>query len=447
MTNLQSVGIINPLKADRKANTWHKVTFDQPFSEDSQIIVIPMTQTYVGNETPGLRLRNVNAQGFEIRFDEVISGGKNSDGDHGDEQVGWIAYGLSKKASAQDIQNVMSKTQISGIINPLTADRKANTWHKVTFEQTFSQDSQIIVIPMTQTYLGAETPGLRIRNVNAQGFEIRFDEIISSAGTADGDHVHESVGWIACDLSKKASAQDIQNVMSKTQISGIINPLTADRQTNKWHKVTFEQTFSQDSPVVVIPMTQTYLGAETPGLRIRNVNAQGFEIRFDEIISSAGTADGGHAHETVGWIAYSLAESKKEEPKTPEAKPESQVDEDAELTITATKDVILSKLVHKGQVKRTQADEYVEVTNPSNSPANISGWKITSAGGRKQVFTFPEGTILESGKSFRVYTNQVHPETGGFSFGSKTAIWNDQGDEAKLFDAEGNNVSTIAYGN
>ena len=131
---------------------------------------------------------------------------------------------------------------------------------------------------------------------------------------------------------------------------------------------------------------------------------------------------------------------------TPKTTPESLVSDAEEFTITATKDVTISKLVYKGQVKRTQADEYIQISNLANSPADISNWKITSAGSSKQVFTFPQGTILEGGQSFRVYTNQKHPESGGFSFGSKTAIWNDAGDEAKLFDAAENNVSTFAYG-
>jgi hypothetical protein len=130
-----------------------------------------------------------------------------------------------------------------------------------------------------------------------------------------------------------------------------------------------------------------------------------------------------------------------------EPTPEPLVSDAEEFTITATTDVTISKLFYKGEVKRTQSDEYIEISNLGNSPANISGWKITSGGGNpKQFFIFPEGTILESGKSFRVYTNEVHPETGGFSFGSRTAVWNDAGDEAKLFDAAGNNVSTLAYG-
>ncbi|MFN5241862.1 MAG: lamin tail domain-containing protein [Aphanizomenon sp.] len=126
--------------------------------------------------------------------------------------------------------------------------------------------------------------------------------------------------------------------------------------------------------------------------------------------------------------------------------PEPLVTDSEEFTITATTNVTISKLVYKGAVKRTQADEYIEISNLGNSPANISGWKITSAASSKQFLTFPPGTILEGGKSFRIYTNEIHPETGGFSFGSKTAIWNDAGDEAKLFDTAGSNVSTLAYG-
>lgn len=66
---------------------------------------------------------------------------------------------------------------------------------------------------------------------------------------------------------------------------------------------------------------------------------------------------------------------------------------------------------------------------------------------KRQVFTFPAGTRLSAGQSVRVYTNEVHPETGGFSFGSAMAIWNDHDDVATLFNAAGESVSTFAYNN
>ena len=91
----QRVGIIDPLRADRAHNTWHEVPFDPPFPEGTSVFVIPMTQTYNGGETPGLRVKNVTPAGFEIRFDEVhiLNPSDNgSDGDHVNERVGWAAY-------------------------------------------------------------------------------------------------------------------------------------------------------------------------------------------------------------------------------------------------------------------------------------------------------------------------------------------------------------------
>ena len=126
--------------------------------------------------------------------------------------------------------------------------------------------------------------------------------------------------------------------------------------------------------------------------------------------------------------------------------PKPKTIETEEFSITAEGDVFMSNLVYKGLVKKTQSDEYVELSNRGNHPVNISGWKITSVGSARQQFTFPANTVLASGKTFRVYTNEVHSETGGFSFASKTAIWNDAGDELNLYDAIGKKISTLAYG-
>ncbi|BAY25488.1 hypothetical protein NIES2100_52940 [Calothrix sp. NIES-2100] len=142
----------------------------------------------------------------------------------------------------------------------------------------------------------------------------------------------------------------------------------------------------------------------------------------------------------------------KPQPETPTAiapqpQPETPTTEaEPEPTAVATGDVFISQIFYKGKIKRTQDDEYIEISNKGTTPADLSGWRVTSAGSNKQIFTFAKGTLLQPGKSFRVYSNQVHPESGGFSFGSSTALWKDSGDEGKLFDAQGNNVSTWAYG-
>ena len=114
----------------------------------------------------------------------------------------------------------------------------------------------------------------------------------------------------------------------------------------------------------------------------------------------------------------------------------------------APKIEIVSIKAH-GDVKRVQSDEYVEISNSGNVAANLGGWKLLSSGmslGREQGYVFPNESILQPGGRFRVYTNQIHEETGGFSFGSKTAIWNDKGDTATLYDLEGTLKATYEYG-
>ena len=55
-------------------------------------------------------------------------------------------------------------------------------------------------------------------------------------------------------------------------------------------------------------------------------------------------------------------------------------------------------------------------------------------------------TRFKPGEKVRVYTNQVHGEWGGFSFGRGSAIWaNADPDIAGLYDATGNLVSTMSY--
>jgi Lamin Tail Domain len=108
-------------------------------------------------------------------------------------------------------------------------------------------------------------------------------------------------------------------------------------------------------------------------------------------------------------------------------------------------DVFIGHIHFKGGVKRTQSDEYVEISCGASTAVDIAGWVI-NAGNRGQNFTFPAGTTLAPGQTIRVYTDEIHPDTGGFSYGSRRAIWNDRGDTATLRDTVGAVVSQVTYG-
>jgi uncharacterized protein (DUF697 family) len=118
----------------------------------------------------------------------------------------------------------------------------------------------------------------------------------------------------------------------------------------------------------------------------------------------------------------------------------------AEPPVSSRGAVAIVQVHYKGTVKRTQADEYAEIVNNGGAEVDVSGWTL-DADATGQTFTFPAGTRLAPGQVVRVYTDEVHPETGGFKFGIRRAIWNDHGDRARLRDAGGTVVSEFAYGN
>jgi hypothetical protein len=90
-----------------------------------------------------------------------------------------------------------------------------------------------------------------------------------------------------------------------------------------------------------------------------------------------------------------------------------------------------------------ESDEYAIIKNTGGSAVNLGGWRL-NAGDEGQDFWFP-GFELGPGQECRVYTNESHPESGGFSFGSGSALWNNKGDCGHLYNADGVEVSTYCY--
>jgi hypothetical protein len=92
----------------------------------------------------------------------------------------------------------------------------------------------------------------------------------------------------------------------------------------------------------------------------------------------------------------------------------------------------------------SEPDEYVEITNTGNRDVDITDWVLQDEGARN--FYKWESHTLAPGATIRVYTNETHNETGGFTFESRVAIWANGGDTAELYDADRVLVSRYAYG-
>ncbi len=82
---------------------WYTVNFETAFDERSVPVVFAQIQTRNGEDTPGLRLKNISNTSFEVRMDELIMNKSNSSkvgdlgtfkgpGDHPNaETLGWVA--------------------------------------------------------------------------------------------------------------------------------------------------------------------------------------------------------------------------------------------------------------------------------------------------------------------------------------------------------------------
>jgi len=107
--------------------------------------------------------------------------------------------------------------------------------------------------------------------------------------------------------------------------------------------------------------------------------------------------------------------------------------------------VQITRIFYDGLVPRVESDEYVEITNLGDQPQDLAGCVLRDISDGYPSFTFPS-YILAPGKRIRVYTNEYHPEWGGFSFEYSRAIWNNsEPDVVVLYDNQGKEISRMSY--
>ena len=115
------------------------------------------------------------------------------------------------------------------------------------------------------------------------------------------------------------------------------------------------------------------------------------------------------------------------------------------VTSNGTPNLFIDCIFYDGVVPRTESDEYVQIVNAAGTSAELSEWSLKDVADGSPIFTFPSYTIAPD-ETIRVYTNEVHSESGGFSFGRGSSIWaNSEPDTAALFNAQGQEVSRKSY--
>ena len=117
----------------------------------------------------------------------------------------------------------------------------------------------------------------------------------------------------------------------------------------------------------------------------------------------------------------------------------------ATRTATATPTATSGSNLQITALQYSGSDEYVEITNYGPGSQMMTNWQIPSVVG-DQWYTFPSGYTLAEGTYVRVHSGASaidNPPTHLKWTGSY--IWNNDGDEARLYNSQGQMVDNWAY--
>ncbi len=166
-----------------------------------------------------------------------------------------------------------------------------SNWSTVNFGQTI-QGAVVIAGPPTTK---DSSPGvIRVRNVNSDSFDIRFQEWMYE----DGSHGQEKVDYLIIPLGRHEQPDGTIWEVQSFDVKG----------TGQW----ISRSFFKNMPSVpaLFCTVQTYNGSDPISVRVRNVTASGFEVAMFEEEAKMD----GHTNETVGCLALyspSLSGSEK----------------------------------------------------------------------------------------------------------------------------------------
>ncbi len=109
--------------------------------------------------------------------------------------------------------------------------------------------------------------------------------------------------------------------------------------------------------------------------------------------------------------------------------------------------ISIAEINFDGKVPKTESDEYVVIQNSSKNTIDVSGYIVYPAttGNQGSTFSFPKGSTIKPNSSVRIYTNEIHKETGGYSWGSGRALWSNSGGLAVLKDDKGTKLGEFKY--
>lgn len=157
----------------------------------------------------------------------------------------------------------------------------ADVWTTVSLSRSYINP---VVVAGAPTYAGSDPTTVRVRNITANSFEIRIDEW----DCLDGTHVVETVPYLVVE----AGVHTLPN--GSTLMAGNIGAVN-----QAWLTHNFPTTFNVEPVVFAQCVTENEADAVSVRIDENNTNTSQIRVKLKE----EDKATGGHANETVSWIA------------------------------------------------------------------------------------------------------------------------------------------------
>ncbi|MEM6316048.1 MAG: Ig-like domain-containing protein [Bacteroidota bacterium] len=209
------------------------------------------------------RIQNVTHSQFDLKIQEE----QGTDSIHLRESVAWIAI---EQGNQQD-----SFLLETGKVN-LT-----HAWNTLNFTENFTHSPSIFAA--MQTVNDSDPAALRHQNLSNNSVQLMIQE--EASRDSDPSHLMEEVGYLSVESNSHLRTQNGE-VFGET---GVVSA------THQWVRVMTQNNFHNP---VVIAGVPSLVGAQAGIVRVRNVQPNGFEVRFEEW----SYLDGSHVAETIPYL-------------------------------------------------------------------------------------------------------------------------------------------------
>jgi Lamin Tail Domain len=118
--------------------------------------------------------------------------------------------------------------------------------------------------------------------------------------------------------------------------------------------------------------------------------------------------------------------------------------------------IIIGHINHNPSGKNTSDklnEEFVVLENEGDQKVSLAGWSLmdeTATGERRHVYKFPQTVTLSPREKAYVHTGpgndsfeKGNPPRWNLHWGRHSFVWNNEGDTATLFDADGSKVDSL----